>query len=261
MPKWFLLAGIGRPLRVPGLAPVCPARLHRKWNGNDSLMTSGNGAEGDPSERVDRPFEKALQDAVEALEDAQVAYLLMGGVSSAALGRPRNTHDIDIFVAPEGSFRALQALAGAGFKTEETNPRWLYKAWKYGVMVDVIFRSAGDIYLDGEMIARATRRTFGDCEAQVISPEDLLVIKAITAAEHVPHQWYDALALLSSTDLDWDYLVSRARRHGVRRILSLLIYAESNDIWVPPGPVLELFECLYSRAAASPRGLADPSNS
>lgn len=234
-------------------------------------MTSGNGAGDDqptpvdnapadkapvdkaPADKapVEKPFERALADAVQALEDAHVTYVVMGGVSSAALGRPRNTHDIDIFVAPEGSFPALQALASAGFRTEETNPRWLYKAWKHGVMVDVIFRSSGDIYLDDEMISRSSRRRFGGCDARVISPEDLLVIKAVTAAEHVPHQWYDALALLSNGDLDWDYLVSRARRHGVRRILSLLIYAESNDVWVPHGPVLELFESLFDRQSAS----------
>jgi predicted nucleotidyltransferase len=220
-------------------------------------VTSGNGAEHDPPNGADKPFEKALKDAVEALEAATVSYLLMGGVSSAALGRPRNTHDIDIFVAPEGSFPALQALASAGFRTEETNPRWLYKAWKYGVMVDIIFRSSGDIYLDEEMVNRSTRRSFGGCEARVISPEDLLVIKAITAAEHVPHQWYDALALLSNSDLDWDYLVARARRHGVRRILSLLIYAESNDVWIPTGPVVELFESIYGTA---PDGAVNPTH-
>ena len=77
------------------------------------------------------------------------------------------------------------------------------------------------------------------------APEDLLVVKAIVASEHVPQHWYDALAIVGRGDLDWDYLVARASRHGVRRVVSLLLYAQSNDIAVPPRPVRELFALLY----------------
>ena len=34
---------------------------------------------------------------------------------------------------------------------------WLYKAWKDGVLVDVIFRSSGEVYLDDEMVAAGRR--------------------------------------------------------------------------------------------------------
>ena len=31
----------------------------------------------------------------------------------------------------------------------------LFKGYKYGVLVDVIFRSSGEVYLDDEMVRRA----------------------------------------------------------------------------------------------------------
>jgi predicted nucleotidyltransferase len=169
----------------------------------------------------------------------------MGGVGSTAIGRPRWTRDIDLFVAPENSGNVLDALAAAGFATEETDPRWLFKGWKRSVLVDVIFKSSGDVYLDDEMVARGSPREFEGCRARVMAPEDLIVIKAITADEHVVHHWYDALGLVSECDIDWTYLVGRARRHGVRRVLSLLLYAESNDIWVPEAALCELFSAVH----------------
>lgn len=61
-------------------------------------------------------------------------------------------------MAPRAGRRALHALEQAGFATEERDPRWLFKGWKYDVLVDVIFRSWGDVYLDDEMLERARDR-------------------------------------------------------------------------------------------------------
>ena len=59
-------------------------------------------------------------------------------------------------------------------------------------------------------------------------------------AEYSPRHWHDALALIVACDLDWDYLARRAR-HGPRRVLSLLLYAQSNDLPVPARVVQDLF--------------------
>jgi predicted nucleotidyltransferase len=112
-------------------------------------------------------------------------------------------------------------------------------------MVDIIFRSAGEIYLDDEMLARASDADVLGCTARVIAPEDLLVIKVVVADEHIPRHWYDALGIVARCDLDWDYLQWRALQHGTRRVLSLLLYAQSNDVAVPAAPVQHLFAALY----------------
>ena len=190
-------------------------------------------------------FLTVLGDAIAALEAKDIPYLLMGGLSSATFGRPRGTNDIDLFVHPDNARLTLEALESAGFTTEETDPRWLFKGFKDDILVDVIFRSTGDIYLDDEMLAHARVVDVRGCAARVIAPEDLLIIKALTADEHIPHHWHDALGVIQGSDLDWDYLVSRARRHGARRVLSLLLYAQSNDLGVPVRPVRALFDSIF----------------
>jgi predicted nucleotidyltransferase len=190
-------------------------------------------------------FQQALHDVVHALEGQDFPYLLMGGIGTAAMARPRATDDVDLFVKPEDAPRVLEVLEQAGFSTEISDPLWLYKAFKYGVLVDVIFRSIGDVYLDDQMLARAEMREFKGANVPVIGPEDLLVIKAVAASEHTPHHWYDALAIIARCELDWDYVVARARTAGPRRVLSLILYAESNDLAIPIEPISDLLDQLY----------------
>jgi predicted nucleotidyltransferase len=191
-------------------------------------------------------LQASLTDVVAALDRAAVEYLLMGGLGSARLGRPRSTDDIDLFVRPEDALRVLEVLDAAGFDTEEHDPTWLFKAWKRDVLVDVIFRSAGEIYVDDEMVARGEVLEHKGVRARVIAPEDLLVIKAAAAAEEVPQHWYDALAIIARCDLDWSYLVRRARQ-APRRVLSLLFYAESIDLAVPREVIEAMLAHVYPK--------------
>jgi predicted nucleotidyltransferase len=189
-------------------------------------------------------FKQALGEVVAALERAGLEYALMGGIASTGLGRPRWTHDIDVFVRPTGADPALDALAEAGFDTERTDPTWLFKAFKHGVLVDVIFRSTGGFYLDDEMVARSVEREFMGHRVRLIAPEDLLVIKAAVHDEQGPRHWHDALGVIGVNGLDWDYLLRRARQ-APRRVLSLLVYAHSLDMAVPNHVVRELFQEIY----------------
>lgn len=189
-------------------------------------------------------FARIFADAVGAIERAGIAYVLIGGVGSASLGRPRWTHDIDVLLAPIDAGLALDALGRSGFETERTNEHWIFKGTKNEVVVDLIFRTVGDIYLDEEMLLRSRRATFLGVEAQVASPEDQIVIKAIAHDEQSSRHWNDALALIASCEVDWEYLLERASR-GARRVLSMLIYAQSNDLVVPAWPIQRLFEVIY----------------
>jgi predicted nucleotidyltransferase len=212
---------------------------------------AGDGSTVRLSERRAEPFQRSdvaddiflavFEECLEAFEDAKVPHLLVGGIASAVLGRPRMTTDIDVLVFPNDAKGALRALASRGFDTQETNHFWLYKGFKNGVLVDVIFRLRGEIYLDQEMLDRAVATTYKGVPVRAIPPEDLIVIKAVTADEECPHHWHDALtALVSGQSLDWDYLVRRSAA-GMRRVLSLLLYAQSNDIVVPDRVVRTLF--------------------
>lgn len=188
---------------------------------------------------------RTLEETVRALEGGAVDYLLFGGIGSFALARPRVTHDIDVFVRPDGVERALELMADAGFEVEVHDPSWLAKAHKRGVLVDIVFRSSGDIYLDDEMLERSETREYKGVNAPVIAPEDLVVIKALTTAEATFHHWYDALAIISRCEVDWDYLLRRAGEAGPRRVLSLLLYAESSDLAVPTSVISSLHDMLH----------------
>ncbi len=189
-------------------------------------------------EGPDEPtFRSVLADVAGLLDRSDLRVLVMGGIGSASLARPRRTDDIDLFVHVEDADALLERFEAEGYETERHDPNWLYKAHRRGVLIDIIFRSTGDIVVDEPMLAHADTGAFKGSSFRLVSPEDLLVIKAVAAAEHSPHHWYDALGLIARCDLDWSYLVERARRFGPRRVLSLLIYAESNDLAVPPTAV------------------------
>lgn len=188
---------------------------------------------------------RTLAEVVDALRSARVDFLLMGGLSAATLARRRPTDDIDVFVRPDGAGPAIDALAGAGFDTEETDPQWIYKAVKHGVLVDVIFRSTGGLELDHEMLRRGSEREHMGVFAPLVSPEDLVVIKAVAAAEHSPSHWYDALAVVARCELDWEYLVRRGRQAGPHRLLSLLLYAEADGVSVPGRVIDDLLAAAH----------------
>jgi len=199
------------------------------------------------SHQIEHPepsFLEVLAEAIAAIEDAKVPYLLIGGVASAALGRPRWTHDIDVFVLPEDADRTLAALEDADFAIERTDPHWLFKAAKGGLVVDVIFKTTGAIYMDDEMLERGIDGDFHGVRFRVASPEDLVVIKAIVDSERRPDHWHDALGLIAACELDWDYVLRRSR-HGARRVLSLLAYAQSDDLVVPESAIRALFDMVY----------------
>ena len=191
----------------------------------------------------------ALGDVADALEAQSIPYVVIGGIASALYGRPRSSDDLDILVAKVDADRTLEALDAAGFETERTNEQWIYKAFRDGVQVDVIFWLKGDLYLDEEMLRRARRVDVNGRSVPVVPPEDLIVVKVIIHDEQTPRHWGDALGLVANCDdIDWDYLIHRGR-HGARRLLALLVYAQSNDLLVSDEVVRKVFDVVYPPVA------------
>src|SRR5205085_9874990 len=118
-------------------------------------------------------FHEVLDEVISALDADAVTYVLMGGIATTARGGHRFTHDINVFCKPIDADRILAVLAGHGFDTEKTDPKWLYKGFKRNVMVDVIFQSSGPIFLDDEMVELALTMSFNVRQARTLSHEDL----------------------------------------------------------------------------------------
>src|SRR5205809_58340 len=79
-------------------------------------------------------------DVMRTLDRARVPYLVGGGYAmSLYTGIPRNTKDLDLFLRPADSKRALGALAHAGFRTEYFYPFWIAKALSGEMFVDILY--------------------------------------------------------------------------------------------------------------------------
>lgn len=191
-------------------------------------------------------FLVVLDEAMHAVRGAEIPFLLIGGIGSAVFGRDQDARDIDLLVRPTDARRALETLGARGFETRVANATWLFKAFRHGVQVDVIFRSSRDIVLDDEMLSRARSVSFRGRRLPIALPEDLVVMKACATGEDTQRYWYDALAIVAQENLDWDYVVRRARQYGARRILSLMLFAASIDLAVPMAPIEELVDSLRS---------------
>ena len=194
-------------------------------------------------------FLDVLDRAVAAAQSTGEPFALIGEVGSAAFGRERGTRDVDLFMRPASAPVVLDALASAGFDVEVFDDHWLYKGHRDGIDVDVIFRASRDVLFDEEMARRVRLLHVMGRMLPLAPPEDIVVMKAMAADEDTARYWYDALAIIARTDLDWDYLLARARQHGVRRILSLLLYAESVDLLVPQRSIDELYGMIRGDAS------------
>lgn len=189
-----------------------------------------------------------VAEADDLFRDHGIPYLVIGGQASAALGRPRASGDVDLFVAPQDARRALQTLADAGFDTDETNPHWIFKGVKNGVLLDLMFKMKGDVYLDAEMLARAPHHDVGGRRVPMLPPEDLIVVKSFAHDEESSRHWFDALAIIARGPIDWEYLLRRAQK-GPRRVMSLLVYATSSDLVVPATIIRRLYDMAFTETA------------
>src|SRR4051812_9317344 len=86
----------------------------------------------------------ARAEALRAVTDAHVPIVVAGAYALREYaGIVRDTKDLDVFCKRGDVERVLEALGGAGFRTEVTDPVWLAKGFHpSGEFVDVIF-SAG----------------------------------------------------------------------------------------------------------------------
>jgi predicted nucleotidyltransferase len=213
--------------------------------GNDRretlLVASGEVTQQDDEET----FGLVLGRAVGALERQSVSYAVFGSLVSDLYGRPAPSGDIDLLVRPGDADTAMDALEAEGFTTDRLDPSWIYKACMQGVLVDVIFRVKGDIYLDDEVMEHTRVVDLFGHAVRVISPEDAAVIEAVSNEAQSPDHWYNAVGIVARTDMDWDYLMRRAR-HAARRVLSLLVYCDSTDVPIPSRVITALNEAAYS---------------
>lgn len=125
---------------------------------------------------------ETLKKAAGALRDGGIAFVLGGGIASAAQGGPESDHDVDLLLRPQDADRALAVLEEAGFRPERPPEGWLYKAWDGDVFVDLIFQTAVGAVTE-DLFERATDMEVYAVPMLVLAPEDLLVSKLLALDE------------------------------------------------------------------------------
>jgi hypothetical protein len=161
--------------------------------------------------------------AAAALRDAEVPYLLGGGLAAWARGGPPTEHDVDFFVREEDAERALAALEAAGMRPEHPPENWLLKAWSGQTLVDLIFHPAGgkidDGYFErGEMIEVASQRM------PVASLADVMTTKLLALTEQEP-DLSSVLELARSLreQVDWELVRARTSESPFARAFFTLV--------------------------------------
>jgi len=194
------------------------------------------------------PEWKIFKKAAEKLSENGIDFVLCGGIAVSIYGRSRETTDVDFLVREEDVNRALESLKDAGFDIKRTDLRWLFQAFADNTKVDLIFEAMGSVRLTPGVEAHTQKKELGGYKYKVISPEDLLVMKAHSISEERAKDLYDALSILKGTNgqLDWDYLIERSRSRA-RRMLGLLFFAQSEpetSAYVPDWVIHRLLEHL-----------------
>ena len=149
-------------------------------------------------------IKETLKRAAATLREADVPFMLGGGLAVWAHGGPATDHDLDFMLRPKDADRALEALERAGMRPEKPPEGWLYKAWDDSVMIDLIFEPTGVVVDDG-LFQRADELEVNAVTMLVMSLEDVLITKLLTLDEHTLD--YEPLLLIARAlreRIDWD---------------------------------------------------------
>jgi len=164
------------------------------------------------TDRQEQEFERLLESMKRAagiLLEAEVPFILGGGLACWARGAPKTEHDVDFLVKPEDVERALAALGKAGLRTERPPEGWLVKAYDDGVLIDLIFDPNGGP-IDDAVFERAEEMEVHATRLKVSALEDVLVQKLLALSEQNP-DYSSVLELARSLreQVNWDDVRAR----------------------------------------------------
>jgi Uncharacterised nucleotidyltransferase len=165
----------------------------------------------------------AMKVASAALRDAEIPFLLGGGLAAWARGGPPTEHDVDLFVREADAARALDALVAAGMEPERPPEGWLLKAHHQGTLVDLIFHPSGGPIGD-EHFERAEQIDVMAQPVLVASLDDVLTTKLLSLTEQEP-DFSSVLELARSLreQIDWEVVRERTASSPFARAFFTLV--------------------------------------
>jgi hypothetical protein len=165
----------------------------------------------------------SMKRAAAALRDAEIPYMLGGGLAAWARGGPPTEHDVDFFVRPADAQRGLQALVEAGMKAERPPEGWLLKAWDGETLIDLIYSPAGGDVDQGHF-DRAEEMEVAAQRLPVASLGDVLATKLLALNEQEPDM-SSVLEMARSLreQIDWDFVRARTESSPFARAFFTLV--------------------------------------
>jgi len=174
-----------------------------------------------------------LEKIIQALNKAQIPYMLSGSLASSFYGRPRATNDVDIVIAPtekqlilfvqslgKNYYVSLDAVRSA-FKNNSTfNIIDIQAGWK----ADIIIRK--DRPFSSEEFQRRKNYKIMGMDIWATSPEDAILTKLEWAKESDSELHFNdafGIAVVQWEQLDTDYLTKWAKDLKVENSLKKLI--------------------------------------
>ena len=174
----------------------------------------------------ERDFERLLGSMKRAggvLNDANIPFVLGGGLACWARGAPKTEHDVDFLVRPEDAERAQTALGDAGMRTETPPEGWLLKAYDDGVLIDLIFRP-NDGPIDDRTFERAEELEVHAMRLRVAALEDVLVQKLLALKEQEPdYSGVLELARALREPVDWGEVRERTKESPFAKAFFVLL--------------------------------------
>ncbi len=164
-----------------------------------------------------------LATVVGALEGEGIPYMLTGSLASSLYGEPRATNDIDLLIdpSPDALDRLVDRLHGAELYVDRDAARTAlrevgqFNAIMLDTKVDFIIRKPSEFSTTAFERRRHVRGK--DIDADVVSPEDLILTKLVWAMETgSDRQLRDVSGMIALAEsLDRQYVQHWAGRLGV----------------------------------------------
>ncbi|RSN67041.1 hypothetical protein D9Q81_09170 [Candidatus Korarchaeum cryptofilum] len=151
----------------------------------------------------------SLNDFLDATDALKLRYALLGALAVRAWNPYRKTHDVDVAIEKSDFWKLKNFLAPLGYFVVE-NPRLGKLELKHRYKGDI------DVYTDevsgirvSDLLKRSVERELEGRRVRVVSPEDLIILKAKAGRERDMADISVVLVNLKD-DLDWNYLKERA---------------------------------------------------
>ncbi|HEY3185918.1 MAG TPA: nucleotidyltransferase [Solirubrobacteraceae bacterium] len=162
----------------------------------------------EPSPELDEILD-TLKKCAAVLRDADIPFMVGGGIAAWARGGPESVNDLDLVVRPSDAESALATLESVGLRGEHPPEGWLLKAWDGEVLVDLIFKPQG-LEIDDEILGRAEQLNVKAMEVPVMPIADVMCSKLLALNE----RWLDYDQLLQMAracreQVDWDEVRGR----------------------------------------------------